>query len=76
MRALVSDYTDDPETYGIDDQYILGENLVVAPIIAGQKGRKVYLPKGEWVNFFTGEKQDCGYFEVVTDNIPVYIRVK
>ena len=76
MRALVSDYTNDPETYEIDDQYILGENLVVAPIIAGQKGRKVYLPEGEWVDFFTGEKQASGHFEVETDNIPVYIRVK
>ncbi len=75
MRALVSDYTNDPETYGIDDQYILGENLIVAPIIAGNKGRKVYLPEGEWVDFFTGEKQECGWFEVETDNIPVYKRV-
>lgn len=76
MRALVSDYTDDPETYNIDDEYLLGANLLVAPIVGENKGRKVYLPKGEWVNFFTGEKQESGYFEVETDNIPVYIRVK
>ena len=75
MRALVSDYTSDPETFAIDDQYILGENLVVAPMVAGQNSRKVYLPEGEWVDFFTGEKQPCGWFEVETSNIPVYKRV-
>lgn len=75
MRALVSDYTDDPETYQIDDEYLLCDDLLVAPIIGDNDGRKIYLPKGEWVNFFTGEKQECGWFEVETTNIPVYRRI-
>ena len=73
IRALVSDYTFDSETYQIDDEYIFGENIIVAPIAAGEKSRKVYLPNGEWKNFFTGERVASGWFEVETDSIPVYI---
>ena len=75
MRALVSDYTSDPETYNIEDEYLFCKDLLVAPIIGEDKGRNVYLPEGEWVDYFTGEKQECGWFEVETDNIPVYRRI-
>ena len=72
IRALVSDYTHDRETFYIDDEYIFCDELIVAPIKVGEKGRKVYLPKGEWVNYFTGKAQACGWFEVETESIPVY----
>lgn len=75
IRALVSDYTSDPETYAIDDQYIFCDNLVVAPIIVGDTKRRVYLPEGNWVNYFTREPQASGWFEVETENIPVYEKV-
>ena len=72
VRALVSDYTDDPEVYGIDDQYIFCDTLIVAPIAAGMTERKVYLPEGEWTDYFTGEKVPSGWFTVSTNMIPVY----
>ncbi|MEI8311079.1 MAG: TIM-barrel domain-containing protein [Verrucomicrobiota bacterium] len=50
-RALVLDYPQDPETYNIDDQYLLGPSLLVAPMLAGQTSRRVYLPEGKWVSF-------------------------
>ncbi|MBE5752631.1 MAG: glycoside hydrolase [Clostridiales bacterium] len=75
IRALVSDYTKDQETYFIDDEYIFCDNLIVAPIKAGEKGRKVYLPNGKWKNYFTGEEQKCGWFDVETDSIPVYQKI-
>ncbi len=74
VRALVSDYTDDPETYNIDDQYIMGDNMIVAPIASGKTGRKVYLPAGEWKDYFTGEPVESGWFEVETNGIPVYVK--
>ena len=76
VRALVFDYTDDAETHRIDDEYLLGDDLLVAPIVAGSDEREVYLPVGEWVDFFTGEKVACGKFTVKTESIPVYRRVK
>ena len=73
---MVSDYTQDKETYFIDDEYVFCDELIVAPIAVGQDGRKVYLPQGNWVNYFTGEKQSCGWFDVKTNSIPVYKKVK
>lgn len=76
VRALVFDYTDDAETYRIDDEYLFCCDLLVAPIAAGRDEREVYLPAGEWVDFFTGERVAPGKFTVTTDGIPVYRRVK
>ena len=75
VRALVMDYTDDKETYNIDDEYMFCKNLLVAPILVGQKGRKVYLPDGNWVDYWTKKSVKNGWFEVETDNIPVFERV-
>lgn len=77
VRALVMDYTDDPETYQIDDQYLFCENLLVAPMTeAHLNKRKVYLPAGEWVDYWTGESVSSGWFEVETEQIPVYRRIR
>ena len=73
IRALVMDFTDDPEVANIDDEYLFCDDLLVAPIAAGQGNtRKVYLPQGTWVDFFTGERVASGWHEVTTDGIPVY----
>ena len=73
VRALVSDYTDDPETYGIDNQYIFCDKLIVAPMTeADGDCRKVYLPEGKWVDFWTKKPVNPGWFEVNTENIPVF----
>ncbi len=72
VRALVSDYTSDPETYNIDNQYIFCKNLIVAPISAGDTKRNIYLPDGKWRNYFTKEPVSSGWFEFKTDGIPVF----
>ncbi|PYF72751.1 glycoside hydrolase family 31 protein [Pedobacter nutrimenti] len=64
-------------TKEIKDQYMAGENLLVAPLFTGQKSRKVVLPKGKWYDFFTGAYAGDG--EVITvepglDKIPVYVK--
>ena len=55
IRALVCDYDDDPLVRNIDDEFIFGDSILVAPITANENKRKLYLPKGEWINFFTNE---------------------
>ncbi|MBR6740376.1 MAG: glycoside hydrolase [Clostridia bacterium] len=74
VRAVVSDYTSDAETYGIDDEYLLGDDLLVAPIISGESRRSVYLPQGEWSDYWTGKPVQCGRFDVETEKIPVYVK--
>ena len=78
VRALVMDYTDDPETYSIDNEYLFCDDLLVAPIAAGTGDeRDVYLPAAdEWEDYFTGERVGNGKLHVKTEGIPVYRRVK
>ncbi len=61
----------------LKDQYMMGDNLIVAPFFAEQKSRKVYLPKGKWYDFYTGKL--AGEDQVITvtaelDKIPLYVR--
>lgn len=74
VRALVSDYTDDPETYEIDDTYLFCDDMLVAPMVCGEKSRKVYLPKGNWRGYYDGKKYESGWIEVEGDNIPVFVK--
>ena len=75
VRALVADYTDDEQTYDIDDEYIFCDNLIVAPLTAKSDSRKVYLPEGRWCDYWTGKETECGWFDVSTENIPVYRKI-
>ncbi|BDD08826.1 glycosyl hydrolase family 31 [Fulvitalea axinellae] len=61
----------------VKDQYMMGDYLMVAPLFAGEKERKVILPKGNWYDFYTGEF--VGNNQTITakpglDHIPVYVR--
>ena len=76
VRALVSDYSSDEEVYRIDDEYLLGDDLLVAPMVCGERMRKVYLPAGEWVDYWSGEAVQSGWLEVETEQIPAYVKVK
>ncbi len=75
IRALVSDYSRDENTYDIDDQYLFCENLIVCPMPLDADEREVYLPEGEWVDFFTGQPVCSGRSTVKTEGIPVYERI-
>ncbi|MFA6694871.1 MAG: hypothetical protein WCS44_08600, partial [Bacillota bacterium] len=51
MRPMFFEYPDDEICYTLGDQYMFGEDILFAPIIAqGQTKRQVYLPEGEWIN--------------------------
>lgn len=77
VRALVSDFTADTETYAIDDEYLFCADLLVAPMTAEEDEREVYLPvEAVWEDFFTGERVASGRFTYRGDGIPVYRRVK
>jgi alpha-D-xyloside xylohydrolase len=61
----------------IKDQYMAGENLLVAPLFTGQTTRKVVLPKGKWYDFYTGELVGDGQVITITpglNTIPVYVK--
>jgi alpha-glucosidase len=78
QRPLVLDYQSDVTVRNIDDQYLLGENILVAPVVsAGSTARQVYLPKGGWRNLFDEEHFQGGQYVVAQtplEYIPVFVK--
>ncbi len=72
IRALVMDWSDDAETWNLDDEYLFCNQLLVAPLTTDSDSRKVYLPAGTWTDFYTGEPISPGWHDVTTEKIPVY----
>jgi len=56
LRALVFHHSDDPTCWGIDDEFYCGPSLLVAPIMNSEGTRDLYLPDGEWIDFWSGKK--------------------
>jgi len=77
IRALVLDWPDDAKVQTIDDQFMFGDSVLVAPLFVGQKKREVYLPVGEWYDFWTKAKLDGGKSITVTNDvnqIPLFVK--
>jgi alpha-glucosidase/alpha-D-xyloside xylohydrolase len=61
MRALWLHYPEDRQAVGRGDEYLWGRDLLVAPVVTkGATAREVYLPAGEWFDWWTGEKLQGG----------------
>lgn len=56
LRSLIFQDCEDPVCWSIYDEYMFGNDFLVAPVMNENNIRDIYIPKGEWVNFFTGEK--------------------
>ncbi len=77
MRSMVMEFTDDKNTHYLDKQYMLGDNLMVAPIFNPDSIGEFYLPKGRWTNFLTGEIKEGGnWYKEKFDylSIPLFVR--
>jgi alpha-D-xyloside xylohydrolase len=77
MRALVMEYPSDPKTYDVDDEFLFGPSMLVAPLFAGQEKRTVYLPAGKWHDFWTDEEFAGGKNIEVSkplDQIPLFVK--
>lgn len=61
VRAVVMEYPQDEAARNLDDEYFFGKDLLVCPLtLEDGTSREVYLPEGNWYNFFTGEKIEGG----------------
>lgn len=78
MRPLFLQYPQDPATFEISDQFLLGEDLLVCPVYQpGASKRLVYLPPGEWVDFWTGERLNGKQHiiaEAPLERMPLFVR--
>jgi alpha-glucosidase (family GH31 glycosyl hydrolase) len=78
MRPLVLNYPDDPRTWTLDHQYLWGDDLLVAPVTReGASAWPVYLPRGSWFDFWTGERHEGPRgvtVEAPLDRLPLLVR--
>jgi alpha-D-xyloside xylohydrolase len=77
VRALLLEYDDDPVTYLLDDQYLFGSALLVAPILDESGARRVYLPHGDWWDYWRKERVAGGRFLAIAADLatlPLYVR--
>lgn len=78
VRPLVYEYPADKHVRNISDEYMLGSFVLVAPVIApGKEAREVYLPDGDWYDYYTGEKYSGGRYILANaplDKVPVFIK--
>ena len=79
IRPLMLHYQKDDKTYEINDQFLFGENIMIAPVLEqGKKARMVYLPKGDnWVDYWTKEVFKGDQYIVRNtplDVCPIYIK--
>jgi len=76
QKPLLFDFQDDPTTAEIDDQYLFGDHLLVAPVYKeGCTARQVYLPEGTWHHWHTGECFEGKRFIIAAapmEYIPLY----
>ena len=78
FRPLVLNYQDDPNTYNLDDEFMIGDALLVAPVVKPDVTRRlVYLPKGTWYDYWTNKKYEGGNTIAVDaplETVPMFVR--
>ena len=77
VRALFVEFPDDPGSWQIDDEYLLGSSLLVAPLFhQDTTNRDVYLPPGNWIDYQSGKAYDGGWHHLDAGTIPAIILVR
>nr|HPR60604.1 alpha-xylosidase [Prolixibacteraceae bacterium] len=77
MRALFIEYPDDPGAWLVDDAYLFGQDILVAPLFENVTSRNVYLPgNGKWIDYQTGKTYNAGWNKIEAGKIPVIMLVR
>jgi alpha-D-xyloside xylohydrolase len=77
VRALFVEFPDDPGSWLVDDEYLYGSSLLVAPLMhEGETARSVYLPPGTWIDYQTGQSYSGGWRTIEAGAIPEIILVR
>lgn len=78
QRPLVFDYQYDPTVRDLDDEYLLGPDVLVAPVLGpGMTARQVYLPEGSWYDWYTGALEGGKRYVLIPtpmERVPLYVR--
>jgi alpha-glucosidase len=78
LRPIFLEFPQDPATWGRDDEFFFGSDLLVAPVLReAAVDRGVYLPAGDWYDFWTGSRHEGGReirVAVTLDSLPIFVR--
>jgi alpha-D-xyloside xylohydrolase len=77
MRSLVLIHQDDPEARAAETEYYFGPDLLVAPVLSPVTERAVYLPAGDWIDYWSGKPipgRQTILADAPLDRIPLYVR--
>ena len=76
VRALLVEFPHDQGAWYVEDEYMFGSKMLVAPLLESGNSRHVYLPKGKWIDYQTGKVYDGGYQTIEAGKIPCIILIK
>ena len=77
VRALFVEFPADPGSWQIDDEYLLGSQILVAPLMhENESARDVYLPPGTWIDYQSGQSYSSGWQKIQAGTIPEIILVR
>jgi alpha-D-xyloside xylohydrolase len=77
VRALFIEYPGDPGAWQVEDEYLFGADILVAPLLEAQTtGRDVYLPPGQWIDYQTGKLYPAGWHRIEAARIPIVMLVR
>jgi alpha-D-xyloside xylohydrolase len=77
IRTLFFEHPDDPTSWLIEDEYMFGESMLIAPLMRASSGRNVYLPPGDWIDYQSGEAYEGGrWYKIKAGSIPAVILVR
>ena len=76
VRALLVEFPEDPGAWLVEDEYMFGSQILVAPLLESGNSRTCYLPKGKWIDYQTGNVYEGGYQTIEVGEIPCVILVR
>ena len=76
VRALFVEFPEDPGAWLVEDAYMFGSDIYVAPLMSSDKSRNVYLPGGKWIDYQSGKIYSKGWNNIESGNIPAVILVR
>lgn len=77
LRALIVEFPDDPGAWKVDDEYLFGSQILVAPLLeSGMTGRTVYLPEGKWIDYQTEKVYEGGWHRIEAGSLPIIMLVR
>ena len=77
LRALFVEFPDDPGAWKVDDEYLFGSQILVAPLLeSGMTGRTVYLPEGKWIDYQTEKVYEGGWHRIEACSLPIIMLVR